>query len=227
MRGRLEHQIRLLPQVLSCSFTENGVVVLVDPAADGRIMKRAVETILAEGDYRGGVTVIGPALTGPPSIKIAPLVATATVAAVAAVGVGALVGGLVAVEHPPSRPEVRPPAIVAAAGSDSLDILRELRARLGEFEPASIVVAGRKPSVLPPGAGIAAEAVSLPVALAHARHQQQQQQQTASSSAPSCDHRPPDRGAPWDPHGRHLGDGPAPWSHSVLVPPHCGGKSEA
>jgi hypothetical protein len=32
---------------------------------------------------------------------------------------------------------------------------------------------------------------------------------------------PPDRGAPRERHGRHRGHGPVPWSHSVLVPPHC------
>jgi hypothetical protein len=225
MRGRLEHQIRLLPQVLSCSFTENGVIVLVDPSADARIMKRAVETILSESGYDGPVSLVGPALTGPPSIRIAPLVATATIATVAAVGVGALVGGLVAVEHPTPRPEVRPPAIVASAGSDSLDVLRELRARLEGFEPSPFLATPKAHSVLPPSLGIAAEAVSLPIALSHAHSHQAPT--SAQAAAPACDHGPPDRGAPWEEHGRHLGDGPAPWSHSVLVPPHCGGKSEA
>src|SRR5947199_8218233 len=47
MGGRLEHEIRLLPQVLSCSLLRDDyVVVLIDPSADPRTIQLLGERIL-------------------------------------------------------------------------------------------------------------------------------------------------------------------------------------
>src|SRR5437868_2467758 len=103
MGGRLEHEIRLLPQVLSCSFSKDDyVVVLVDPSADPDTIQHAVERILHDAGSEVGVRVIGPpeAVEAAATRVVSPLVATATVATVAAIGVGALVGGLAAADHP-------------------------------------------------------------------------------------------------------------------------------
>ncbi len=43
MGGRLEHEIRLLPQVISCSFSKDDyVVVLIEPSADPHTIQLAV-----------------------------------------------------------------------------------------------------------------------------------------------------------------------------------------
>src|SRR5207245_9974143 len=103
MGGRLEHEIRLLPQVLSCSFTKDDyVVVLIDPSADPDTIQLAVERILRNAGSEASVRVIGPPepVEAAATRVVSPLVATATVATVAAIGVGALVGRLAAVDHP-------------------------------------------------------------------------------------------------------------------------------
>ena len=61
MGGRLEHEIRLLPQVLSCSFLKDDyVVVLIDPSADPRTIQLAVEGILDAAGSDATVRVVGP-----------------------------------------------------------------------------------------------------------------------------------------------------------------------
>src|SRR5947207_1665587 len=61
MGGRLEHEIRLLPQVISCSFSKDDyVVVLIEPSADPHTIQLAVERILHNAGSEATVRVIGP-----------------------------------------------------------------------------------------------------------------------------------------------------------------------
>jgi len=130
MGGRLEHEIRLLPRVLSCSFSKDDyVVVLIDPSGDPWTIQLEVEQILKTAGSEATVRVIGPpeAVAVAATRTISPLVATATVATVAAIGIGALVGSL-AVEHPKVRPtHTTPVAAAAAAPFDTIDALRGLQ----------------------------------------------------------------------------------------------------
>jgi hypothetical protein len=131
MGGRLEHEIRLLPQVLSCSFSKDDhVVVLTDPSADPWKIQLSVERILQDDGSEATVRVIGPhdAVAIAATRTISPLVATATVATIAAIGIGALVGSLAAAQHPKVQPTRKTPvAIATAAPFDSIDALRGLQ----------------------------------------------------------------------------------------------------
>jgi hypothetical protein len=219
MRGRLEREIRLLPQVLSCSFTQDDVVVLADISADAGAIQSAVERILERAGETATVRVIGPSINEPiPSRALTPMLVTASVAGVAVLGVGALVGGLVAIDHPRIEAPRRPETAQAAAAPDVADILHGLgRINFGpKAPPGAPPKPGKIPNVLPPTTGIAAEAVSLPRALSH---KPKPTVPKSTAVALSCDH-PPDRGAPRARRGKHLGNGPMPWSRSVLVPPH-------
>src|SRR5436309_2002674 len=120
MRGRLEREIRLLPQVLSCSFTQDDVVVLADLSADGAAIQAAVERILERAGETATVRVIGPSIKDPIHTRaLAPMLVTASVAGVAVLGVGALVGGLVAIDHPRIEVPRRSETVQAAAAPDS------------------------------------------------------------------------------------------------------------
>jgi hypothetical protein len=220
MGGRLEHEIRLLPQVLSCSFSKDDyVVVLVDPSGDPRSIQRAVERILRQAGSEATVRVIGPAepVEAAATRVISPLVATATVATVAAIGVGALVGGLAAVDRPkaphPPASAVISPAVSTVAPIDSIDALR--RVQVSALAPlTSIVVpaeaADNSVRVLPASRGSAAEAVSLAKAIPPVHP-------TAERIASAQDRK--------EEHGRaggHRGKGPPPWSHSSRLSGHRG-----
>jgi hypothetical protein len=129
MGGRLEHEIRLLPQVLSCSFSaDDYVVVLIDPSADPLTIQLAVERILQSAGSGATVRVIGPPETAVVAATrtISPLIATATVATVAAIGIGALVGGLAAVHHPTPGHKT-PVAAASTVPFDTIDALRGLQ----------------------------------------------------------------------------------------------------
>jgi hypothetical protein len=217
MRGRLEREIRLLPQVLSCSFTQDDVVVLADISADAVAIEAAVLRILDNAGETGNVRVIGPSLLEPiPSRALTPMLVTASVAGVAVLGVGALVGGLVAIDHPKIEAPARPETVQAAAGPNSPDVREHLQGlHFGNTtRPGAPPTPGEIPSVLPPTQGIAAEAVSLSRALGRTLPAHE-----PTPAALTCD-SPPLRGAPRARHGRHLGNGPMPWSRSVLVAPH-------
>jgi hypothetical protein len=225
MGGRLEHEIRLLPQVLSCSFSQDDyVVVLIEPSADRWTIQLAVERILQNAGSEATVRVIGPSETAAVGATraISPLVATATVASVAALGIGALVGGLAAAEHPKVKPTYRPAAPpLAAAPFDTLDALRGLQSTAQQPVTAQQVsVPVETPDhtlrVLPVSLGNAAEAVSLSRAMPRIRRVR------AGEGAASAQHATNVRGAPRERNGRHLGNGPRPWSHSALLPPHEG-----
>jgi hypothetical protein len=222
MGGRLEHEIRLLPQVLSCSFSKDDyVVVLIDASGDQRAIQQAVERILLAAGSEATVRVIGPAepVEATTTRVVSPLVATATVATVAAIGVGALVGGLAAVDHsnaPPKRPAgsaaFTPSVSTIAPPIDSIDALR--RVQVSAVSITRVAVPAEAPDhtqrVLPASRGSAAEAVSLTKAIPPLHPATER---AASFQARRTEHKQI---------GRHNGKGPRPWSHSSRFSDHPG-----
>jgi hypothetical protein len=233
MGGRLEHEIRLLPQVLSCSFSaDDYVVVLIDPSADPRTIQLAVERILQNVGSEATVRVIGPPETTAVAATrtMSPLVATASIATVAAIGIGALVGGLAAVQNP--RPTQKTPvAAASAAPFDSIDALRRLQFTVQqsgspvrelpvEQLPAARLPAARLPvetpdrtrRTLPVSLGAAASSVRQ--AAAPPRFRPAQARAAAASLRESSV-----RAKPHEERGSHAGKGLPHWSE-VLLPPH-------
>ena len=219
MGGRLEHEIRLLPQVISCSFSKDDyVVVLIEPSADPHTIQLAVERILHNAGSEAAVRVIGPPepAAAAASRTISPLVATATVATVAAIGVGSLVGGLAAVQHPrkPAPPHTRPSGSTAISPTDSIDVLRGVQVS-GVAPILRVSTPVEAPDhtlrAIPFSRGLAAEAVSMTKAVPPIHHVKAN---PASVEAAHEDHGKAGH------HGKHKGKGPRPWSHSVLLPSH-------
>jgi len=222
MGGRLEHEIRLLPQVLSCSFLKDDyVVVLIDPSADQTTIQRAVERILQNAGSESTVRVVGPpeATAATATRTRSPMIATAAVASVAAIGVGALIGGLTGVDHPKnSLPGAAPVGIGVADPFDSVNAWRGLQSTFltsglpVERLPAEATDQALR--VLPVSFGPAAEAVSLPVAMPQAGRAR-----VRAASASHRETRDARRGQRAQ-KGRHLGKGPRAWSHSSTLHPH-------
>jgi len=224
MGGRLEHEIRLLPQVLSCSFSKDDyVVVLIDPSADPHTIQLAVERILQNAGSEATVRVIGPPEPADAAATrvVSPLVATATVATVAAIGVGALVGGLAAAQHQKPPPSTKRPAGAAATAPGSslgapIDSIEALR--LVQVSAVAPVTNVSRPAeapdqtitVLPTSRGSAAEAVSLTKAIPPV-HQ-------AAGKGPSVE----SAGTARKGRGHHETKGPPPWSHSSRARDHRG-----
>ena len=217
MGGRLEHEIRLLPQVLSCSFSKDDyVVVLVDPSGDPRAIRRAVERILLNAGSEATVRVIGPAepVEAAATRVVSPLVATATVATVAAIGVGALVGGLAASGHARAQPPAPAQSLRSAAPppTDSIDLLRGVQVSAAGIVTSAPLPAERPDHTLlvpPVSHGSSVEAVSLtrampPVHPADAKKPSYNQVESHGSSEHGH-------------HGHHRGKGPRPWSNSALL----------
>jgi hypothetical protein len=225
MGGRLEHEIRLLPQVLSCSFSKDDyVVVLIEPSGDPHTIQLAVERILQNAGSEATVRVIGPPepVDAAATRVISPLVATATVATVAAIGVGALVGGLVATQHPakptPSPTRAAGGAAVVAAGSDigapfdSLDALRRVQVS-AVATLTTIALPAEAPDhtlkILPTSRGSAAEAVSLTKAIPPLHPTSK----VASDKTAGERHKG---------RGHNKAKGPPPWAHSGRPHDHRG-----
>ena len=214
MGGRLEHEIRLLPQVLSCSFSKDDyVVVLVEPSADSHTIQRTVERILQNAGSEATVRVIGPAepVQAAATRVVSPLVATATVATVAAIGVGALVGGLATAHHAtePARTPVRPAGASTLSTTDSLDVLRSIQ--VSAAAPVSAIQApieapDRTLHALPLSRGTAVEAVSLTKAIPPMR--------PAASGRTTRSGTSTHHAAGREHAGRHRGKGPRSGSHS-------------
>jgi len=222
MGGRLEHEIRLLPQVLSCSLLKDDyVVVLIDPSADHRTIQLAVERILQNAGSAATVRVVGPpeATAATATRTYSPMVATAAVATVAAIGVGALIGGLTGVDQPDRG---RGTTISVGAGSadpfDSVNAWRGLQSTFHSSglppERLPVEAPDQTLRVLPVSFGPAAEAVSLPAAMPQAGRAH-----VRASSASHRETRDARRGQRAQ-KGRHLGKGPRAWSHSSSLHPH-------
>ena len=219
MGGRLEHEIRLLPQVISCSFSKDDyVVVLIEPSADPHTIQLAVERILHNAGSEATVRVIGPPepAAAAASRTISPLVATATIASVAAIGVGSLVGGLAAVQHPrkPAPPHTQPSGSTAISPTDSIDVLRGIQVSgIAPLQRVSVPVEAPNHTLraLPFSRGPAVEAVSLTKAVPPIYH---------AKAKPASVEAARDHDGKTGHHGKHKGKGPKPWSHSVLLPSH-------
>lgn len=217
MGGRLEHEIRLLPQVLSCSFSKDDyVVVLIDPSADTRAIHHEVERILRDAGSQATVRVIGPAepVEAAATRVVSPLVATATVATVAAIGIGALVGGLAATDHQRTQPPAPRQSLRSAAPSptDSIDLLRGVQvsaAGIVTGVPVPPEVPDHTLRALPVSHGASVEAVSLTRA-------QPPVHPTDARKPSNNDVEEPARGEHGN-HGHHRGKGPRSWSNSVLL----------
>lgn len=226
MGGRLEHEIRLLPQVLSCSFSKDDyVVVLIDPSADPLTIQLAVERILQNAGSEATVRVIGPpeAAAIAATRTMSPLVVTASIATVAAIGIGALVGGLAAVEHPKALPAHKTPiAAASAAPFDSVDALRGLQftvRRSGsptERPPVSslpVETPDRPRRILPISLGAVATPVRTPAA------SQSRFQPVPAKAVAALPRASSFRAAPAERRGHRAGKGLPHWSE-VLLPPH-------
>lgn len=222
MGGRLEHEIRLLPQVLSCSLLKDDyVVVLIDPSADPRTIQLAVEHILHNAGSEATVRVVGPpeATTTTATRSRSTLVATAAVATVAAIGVGSLVGGLTGVDHPTKGLGPTTPVGAGAADPfDSVNAWRGLQSTLHTSGSPAVRLPVETPAhtlrVLPVSFGKAAEAVSLSAAMPQSRRVHAQA--TSVSRRGTRDLRRGQRAHK----ARHLGKGPRPWSHSSSLRTH-------
>jgi hypothetical protein len=225
MGGRLEHEIRLLPQVLSCSFSKDDyVVVLIDPSADPLTIQLAVERILQNAGSEATVRVIGPpeAAAIAATRTMSPLVVTASIATVAAIGIGALVGGLAAVEHPKALPAHKTPiAAASAAPFDSVDVLRGLqfpvrRSGSPERPPVSslpVETPDHPRRILPISLGAVATPVRKPAA------SQSQFRPLQAKTVATLPRASSFRAAPAGRRGHHAGKGLPHWSE-VLLPPH-------
>lgn len=150
MWGRIEREIRLLPQVLVCSFTQDGdVAVLVEPSADAWAVDRAVRAILARAGSPGGVRIVGGA--GLASVSIFPTPSVSRPVLVGALGATAmlaassLVGGLALVSEP-TEGVARPGPVFARApetfdaGLEAVRSLVRLPSADGEAETKGIVL---------------------------------------------------------------------------------------
>lgn len=232
MWGRLEREARLLPQVLACSVSEDEVIVLVPPSADVEAVEHQVGGLVTGSGGSQRVRVIGGA-SRPAAAALqarrpsrSPLVLVGSVAATALLAASSLVAGIVQQEARPARPST--PSI--AAGPDAIVErpfpFRPIRdSDASEPEPVTEVPSD-EPRVVIPVAAVApdppaAPAVEPPEANADRASVPRVPEPTSEEEPVSC-HEPAARGAPKEVRGRHRGNGPPAWSHSVLVEPHCG-----
>jgi hypothetical protein len=216
MRGRLERQIRLLPQVLSCSVTSDDVVVLVAPTAESVVVESQVRAVLEGLGATMGIRVLGGFERPATSLFRIPLPSNPVVrGALVASGAAAalvLVAGVTGVEVP-KGPGARPPAIAATAsgGFSWLGDLKDLL-RPGPVVAVAHIDTPAGQTLTASTAGTHATGrVAHPAAVPKLVH--------AVTPTTSCQ-GPPDRGAPRPIAPHSNGGGPPPWSRSVLVPPH-------
>jgi hypothetical protein len=250
MWGRLEHEIRLLPQVLACSFTRTGdVVVLVDPSADTWATERAVRAILTRSGSTGSVRITGGVgfapVPIPPSPSISRPVLVGALGATAVLAASSLLGGFALVSDQHGKTLRRGEPALARAPESFDTGLRAIRALVRLPQPAEqasvpgeAIPRSGEPIVhaLDTSGASADTAFVRTLALgslaepfagrdrALARRAATERSGVASLSG--VEERdaecsdPPGRGAPRARHGRHHGEGPRGWSRSVLVEPH-------
>ncbi|MFN2613724.1 MAG: hypothetical protein ABR552_02755 [Actinomycetota bacterium] len=205
MWSRLEHELRLLPQVVAVTVTPRDVVVLVDPGADVRAMEAAVASVLDSMDVNRSIRVVGGA--EPLTQRLTPsgrrwAFMAGAAAASFVVAVAQLTGSSTPVE----------PSARAAAPATSHESVRSSGGVPGshpiELVASHDVVATAshrhiviRPLTVPPPAVVVEPGAP------------------AIAAAETCN-GPDDREAPRARHGEHRGEGPRPWSRSALVAPH-------
>lgn len=231
MWGRLEREARLLPQVLACSVSEDEVIVLIPPSADVEAVEHQIGRLVTRSGGSQRVRVIGGA-SRPAAAALqarrpsrSPLVLVGSVAATALLAASSLVAGIVQQEARPTRPST--PSI--AAGPDAIvERPFPFRPNRGSApsEPEPVTeVSSSEPRVVIPVAAVdpdppVAPAIEQPLDPADQPSAPRIPKPTSEEEPASC-HEPAARGAPKEVRGRHRGNGPPAWSHSVLVEPHC------
>lgn len=116
MWGHLERDIRRIPGVLACTFTDEEVVVLVGPEIDApAIAEAATAVLIAAQDPRrvrvaGGLVPVAASISARPSAR--PAVLVGIIAATAAIGLGSLVGGWLGAGGTPGPQALPAPVIV-------------------------------------------------------------------------------------------------------------------
>ena len=116
--GHIEHDIRLLEDVVACQITPTEVIVLVKPGADPEAVSAAVNTILVGAAAGRELKVLG----GTPAAgavvhrrRAAVLAGTAGAAVLAAATVAAAVSGAFDREPAPHRPEIAAGPVTSVA----------------------------------------------------------------------------------------------------------------
>lgn len=201
MWGRLEHEIRLLPQVVAVTITPNDVVVLVEPGADAHAVAAAVESVVDGHGARHRVKVVGGA--EPIAVRMSPsgrrwAIAAGAAAASFAIAVGQLTGASGPVVHPPHA--IAPSIDIEPVSPPKRHVAIELVAEHHVAAAAHLPRVAITPVSAPPAI------VPTPV-------------HTTVVEVESCN-GPGARGAARDMPGGHRGNGPKPWSRSVMVAPH-------
>ena len=206
MWGRLEREIRLLPQVVAVTVTTRDVVVLVEPGADAHVAAAAVESIVDEVGARHRIRIVGG--VEPVATRVAPsgrrwAVVAGTAAASFAVAVGQLTGGSGPIVAP--TPQAAPAVEPAVEPADDVAFVPEPTAPVTSSTARRVTAAARLPSVkIKP---IDASPVMVV------------RESRASVTIVSDCKGPPHRGAALPRQGTPNA-GPRTWSRSVLVEPH-------
>lgn len=237
MKGRLEREIRLLPHVLACSFSDRDVFVLVTPAADANAVERVVSRLLADAGDPSQLHVIGgpertaAAAVRPRALVLRPRVGMATgIALTGLLAASSLIGGLRIERDRPGDAQRALPPVTGSAPSE-ISILRP------EPPPGTVVLDGRtraprgarglvdvalgptSPPLGLPSVGTIDVPVERNLGSPNASEEPAGAKPDGRQETRSCD-GPPDRGAPRERAERRKGDGPPAWSRSVLVEPH-------
>lgn len=237
MRGRLEREIRLLPQVLSCSVTSDDVVVLISPSAEAAVVESDVRAIVEGLGAVMGIRVLGGYEPPTPSSFRLPMPSNAairgTLVGAGAAGALALAAGLTGVEVP-RIPGPPPPAIVAVSDPDIHDGMLRHWLATSSFGGMLGAIGGPAGPVTTAGGG-AVFTVSAPVTQPPSTSIGGDMAPGPTSAATTRDdacRTAPDRDAPHARHEKSQGKGhergagtpapstPPPWSRSILVPPH-------
>jgi hypothetical protein len=215
MWGRLEREIRLLPQVVAVSLTAKDIVVLAEPGADAAAVREHVRLVAdIEGDRRT-VRVIG----GDPARRpLGPLARRSILAgSIAALSFAVVAGVLNGASLPPNAP----PAAAPPEPARNAPITHVIR--------SAIPPADTHTELTPTSHELAAGSAGLtPIAIGAIVHERPSARPTfpaaSPSASPSSDGSacpgPPDRDAPRERPGAGEGNGPPSWSRSILVAPH-------
>lgn len=234
MWGLLEHRIRSLPHVVSCSIAPQGLTVLADMGGDAASVRSAVEQVALAAGFTGPIRVIGGSDT-----TIRPFITSRRVLAASGFAAGiagaatvltSVFGTSVGVDprDQAHTPVARGPIASAplAPADRTVDTPRSQEANLSEAGSRPVqtrlrtagdpVTPVREPlhrTVLDP-ADTDRDVTRPPTRVA----EDDEPRAGRPGKADAC-HAPPDRGAPRARKGRHNGNGPRPWSRSVLVEP--------
>lgn len=205
MRGRLELSIRSLPEVVACTVTGEDIFVLAAPDADRAQVEATVLSLIGHEDGSPRVRVLGGTepltiqITEPSLRRWALTAGTAAAALMLAVGSMGTVGTQSPVTEQAAPPQtVYPLELPRFEQTPIRAVAATGQADEPVFETPAIEVP--EPEIAP--------AIVRTIA----------PEELPRIAAESC-RSLPDRGAPRAQRGEHRGNGPAPHSRSVLLPP--------